>query len=240
LTVSGGGVSKTLALTQEGKGSSPQPSPTPATKVVDPSKVAVWNEQSSANDFGMGGDILARTGMVKGRTWRLLHGLYDAMPKDINAYVKSVANEGVKGLAVDPEGDLNNANNLKAIRNACNKYGVKLIGAPKGTCNPGGEFPAGNFANSVKLFQEIFDAVLIWSYGCNGSKYESLMKDWRDCGFTKQIGVFQDQIRDTNGYMGKYYWKDVAEHAKKGGYPFCLFLPNHSSAAQLAELKKIF
>lgn len=217
----------------------PEPQPTPES-IVNPDKVVIWNEQSSANDYQMNGDVIARSGMIKGRIWRLLHGLYDAMPKDISGFVKSVANEGAKGLALDVEGDFNNSNNLWAIKNACDKFGVKLIGAPKVTLNPGGDFPAGNFEKSVKLCQEIFDAVLIWGYGCNGDAYEYHMKNWRDCGFTKQIGVFQDTVRDTNGYMGKYYWRDVATHAKNGGYPFVLFLPNHSSAADLAELRKMF
>lgn len=223
----------------------PQPDPDPEPKptleaVVNPKKVVIWNEQSSAYDYGMGGDVIARSGLLSGRTWRLLHGLYDAMPKDIAAFVKSAMNEGAKGIALDVEGDFNNANNLRAIRNACNKFGAKLIGAPKVTLNPGGDFPAGNFEKSVRLCQEIFDAVLVWGYGCDGGAYEYHMKTWRNNGYTKQIGVFQDTFRDTNGYMGKYYWRDVATHAKNGGYPFVLFLPNHSSSADLAELRKIF
>lgn len=218
----------------------PQPIPISVPGCVNEKKCTIWNEASPANDYGMGGDVFARSNMIKGRTWRLLHGLYDAMPKDIASYVKSVANEGAKGLALDVEGDFNNANNLRAIRNACNRFGVKLIGAPKVTCNPGGDYPGGNYEKSVKLFEEIFDACLVWGYGCNGDAYEYHMKTWRNYGFTKQIGVFQDTVRDTNGYMGKVYWRDVAKHAKAGGYPFVLLLPNHSSSADLAELRKIF
>lgn len=217
----------------------PKPVPKPA-KVVNPDKVVVWNEQSPANDYGMGGDVIARSGMIRGRTWRLLHGLYDAVPKDPAAYVKAAANEGAKGVAIDVEGDFNNAYNLRAFRSACDKFGVKLIGAPKVTCNPGGSYPGSNFEKSVQLFQDVFDAVLVWGYGCDGGAYDWHIQRWRDAGFTKQIGVFQDQVRDTNGYMGKVYWRDCVKHAQAGEYPFVLLLPNHSSAALLAELRKMY
>lgn len=224
----------------------PEPTPTPAPKplfvsgCVNEKKVVIWNEQSPAADYSMGGDVMARSGNIKGRTWRLLHGLYDAMPKDINSVVKAAKNEGCKGIVLDVEGDFNTANNLRAVKKACNNFGVKLVGAPKVTANPGGSMPCKNFAETVKLFEEVFDAVMIWGYGCNGDAYEYHMKQWRDCGYTKQIGVFQDQVRDSGGYMGKQYWRDVATHAKKNGYPFVLLLPNHSSASDLSELRKIF
>ena len=221
----------------------PDPEPTPAPQVeevVETSKPAVWNEASQADDYGMGGDVFARTGMVAGRTWRLLHGLYDEMPADPAAWVDQAMREGAKGIVVDVEGPFNGVPAMRTIRSACNAAGARLVGAVKVSCEPGGSYLAGDFDGSVKFCQEVFDAVGIWGYGCDGAGYEAWISKWRSCGYTKQIGVFQDQVRDSGGYRGKEVWKDVAKHAKAGGYPFYLFLPNHSSSADLAALKEIF
>lgn len=210
--------------------------------VINQKKVVIWNEESSAKDYGMGGDVIARTGMIKGRTWRLLHGLYDDMPSNIDGFVETAMRRGALGIAVDVEGPFNNKNNLREIKNACDKFKAKLIGAPKVSLEPSGIYLDGNFKNSVIFCQEIFDAVLIWGYGCDGDAYNSWISRWTADGFTKQIGVFQDTFRydKLKGYMGKIYWRDVAIHAKNGGYPFALFLPNYTSTEDFAELKNIF
>lgn len=221
----------------------PAPTPTPAPKVAEvvmASKPAVWNEQSPANDYGMGGDVFARMGIVEGRTWRLLHGLYDAMPADPIAWVTQAMKDGARGIVVDVEGPFNTVAAMRTLRSACNAAGARLVGAVKVSCDPGGQYLASDFAGSIRIFEETCDAVGIWGYGCDGDGYETWMAKWRGAGFTKQIGVFQDQVRDSGGYRGKEVWKDVATHAKAGGYPFYLFLPNHSGADELAALREIF
>lgn len=225
----------------------PQTEPEPETEpvpppeeVVEAGRCAVWNEQSAADDFGMGGDVFARSGMVAGRTWRLLHGLYDEVPGDISAWVRSAMDEGAKGIAIDVEGPFNAPAPLRALRAACDAVGAKMVGAVKVSANPGGEYPGGDFPGSAKLCQEVFDAVLLWGYGCNGEQYEEWFIKWRSAGFFGQLGAFQDQVRDEGGYIGKEVWEDVARHAKAGWYPFVLFLPNHSSPEDLAKLREIF
>ncbi len=223
--------------------SSPAPEPDPVPPPEEPvevGKCAVWNEQSSADDYGMGGDVFARSGMVAGRTWRLLHGLYDEVPGDISAWVRSAMDEGAKGIAIDVEGPFNAPAPLRALRAACDAVGAKMVGAVKVSANPGGEYPGGDFPGSAKLCQEVFDAVLLWGYGCNGEQYEEWFIKWRSAGFFGQLGAFQDQVRDEGGYIGKEVWEDVARHAKAGWYPFVLFLPNHSSPEDLAKLREIF
>lgn len=222
---------------------SPEPAPEPSApppEVVCVSKAAVWNEQSSADDYGMGGDVFARSGMVKGRTWRLLHGIYDSVPGDLKAWVKSALAEGAKGVAIDVEGPFNVEGVLRDLRLACNAAGAKLVGIPKAGCNPGGDYPAKDFTGSVKLFEDVFDAVCIWAYGYDGEGYDRWIAAWRKAGYTKQIGVMQDQVRDEGGCRGKDVWESCVQHAIEGNYPFVLFLPNHSTAENLAKLASLY
>lgn len=219
----------------------PTPQPVPVGNIVDYSRPVIWNEQSAADDYGMGGDVIARREFSGKRTWRLLHGLYDAVPSDIDGWVKSAMSAGACGIAIDVEGDFNVESTLRAIRKSCDKVGAKLIGAVKAGANPGGVYPVtDNFEKSVKLFEEVFHAVLLWSYGCDGTAYDNWISKWRINGYTGQLGTFQDQIRDGNGYKGKVYWRDVVKHAISGKYPFTLLLPNHSSQADLNALAAMY
>ena len=94
----------------------PIPEPEPQKDVFDISRPVIWNEQSAANDYGMGGDVIARREFSGAHTWRLLHGLYDQIPSDLDAWVKTVSESGVSGIALDVEEDFNVASNLTKIK----------------------------------------------------------------------------------------------------------------------------
>lgn len=203
----------------------------------------IWCEASSAYARGLPASAVIA---IRGKaTIGLWHPWYGGMGKSttqaaLNKWATGWKRAGAKALCIDAEGWIWKPSSIAMFAAAAKSVGLPLWAAPKATCDPGGRFLDGDFNRSVKCLQRHTSSCLLWSYGSDGRSYNALISRWRRSGYRGTLGVFQDQVRNGNGYRGKHVWRSVAKSAISGSYPFCLFLGNRSSSADVSELNKMF
>ncbi len=218
--------------------------------VLDVNRISIWCEASGAYDRGIRDGIAwALHGRAGAQNIRIAHPWYDPWTRPINRAewvrrLQAAKAEGCVAFGIDTEGWLFAQGAIVDAWEAAKQVGIKILHVPKASIGLGPKPPHvwidTDFDGSVRFLEAHSDGVWLWNYGFDGEGYRAITEQWRAAGYTGQIGWIQDQVRNHGGYMGRLQWRSVVNTARQDRISFMLFAGNHSSPAEIDELRRMY